>query len=225
MKKPLNQYKINHSFSLGLAALLTFSVLPVWAGKSPLPGNATAYGKNLAQWEDTYWRWAFGSLSTASDAHGNAIVNGVVLLALPAAPGDGTPASIHITLSSGEPFMLPLWNLLGNTYQDGSSDPIFSTRIFKTLDVTCKIDGVTVITPANVMQYYTAFPFEPPIPFNFPPAVSFSYSQNIGFVHTPLTPGAHTLQLDVKNTDSEDVFGLVFEYHNTWHITVLPDQQ
>jgi hypothetical protein len=213
--------KIHKAGAIVATILALGAAIPAPAGNSPQPGGSSSYGKTLAQWQEIYWRWAYGQLPVASDANGNAVVNNVVLMGLPAAPGDGTPASLAVTINRGQPFMLPLWMILGNTYTDGSADPVFALPIFQTLDFNLKIDGVSVVNTANVMKYYSQFAFNPPIPFDFPPAVSFSYLQGIGIVHAPLSPGSHTFHLDAKNTDSDDIFGLVFEYHNTWHVTVV----
>ena len=118
--------------------------------------------------------------------------------------------------------MLPLWNLLGNAYVDGSSDALIALAVFQTLDFELTLDGVTIMDSSNLMQYYSQFYFDPPIPYNVPPAVSFIWFQGIGMVHAPLSVGTHTLKLDAQNTDTADLFGLVFAYHNTWHVNVQP---
>lgn len=191
---------------------------PLFAGKTP-PGHSSAYGRSLAAWQDLYWRWAFGNLTLPSDSNGNAIAGGnVVLMPLPNVPA-GTPGSIDVTLNTGQPFMLPLWNLLGTSYSDGTPpDPTVDVSVFRTLDITFKIDGVTVINNANVMSYYTAFSFDPAIPYDSPPYNAVIWFEGIGLTHAPLTPGKHTMTLDAKNT--EPAFGGIAEYHNTWNLTV-----
>jgi len=54
----------------------------------------------------------------------SAVVGDIVTMAFPNTPGDGTPGTINLNLSAEEPFFLPLWNFLGNKYQDGSSDAL-----------------------------------------------------------------------------------------------------
>jgi len=186
------------------------------------PPNSTAYGKTLAQWQELYWRWLNGQVTIAPDANGNAVVGNVVLLAFPPTPGDGTPGHLDLTLNAGQPFVLPLWNILGNSYADGSADPFIDLIVFRTLDLTFMLDGVTIIDSSNLMLFYTQFDFVPPIPDNVPPATAFIFLQGIGMVHAPLTPGSHTLKLDARNTDTVDFFGLSFEFHNTWNVTVQP---
>ena len=205
--------------TLALAAALMLAS-PLFAGKTP-PGHSSSYGMNLAAWQDLYWRWTYGNVIIPPDSNGNAIAgDGVVLMPLPNAPGDGTPGSIDVTLNSGQPFLLPLWALLGTSYSDGTPpDPMVDVSVFKTLDITFKIDGVTVVNTANVMSYYTGFSFAPAVPLDFPPVNAIIWFEGIGLTHAPLTPGTHTMTLDAKNT--EPVFGgSIFEYHNTWNLTV-----
>jgi hypothetical protein len=70
-----------------------------FAGKTP-PPHSSAFGQTLTAWDDLYFRWLFGNVTIPTDANGNAVVNGVVLLPLPNAAGDGTPASVDVTLTT-----------------------------------------------------------------------------------------------------------------------------
>jgi len=82
-------------------------------------------------------------------------------------------------------------------------------------------DGVTVIDQSNVLNFYSQFFFNPPIPITgFPPVNSIIWFQGIGIVHPPLSVGTHTLQLDAVKTQA--AFGSFFEYHNTWTVPVQP---
>jgi hypothetical protein len=196
-----------------------------WAGSAPLPGHARAFGKTLAQWQDTYFRWWIGQVTIPPDANGNAAVGNVVLMPLPNASGDGTPAHLDVTLNSGQAFTLPLFFLLGTSYTDGTPpDPMVDASFFQTLNLTLEIDGATVVNGSNVMDYYSQFSFAPPIPLNFPPIDSVIWCQDVAIVHTPLSVGTHTLKLDLKSTQPlPPGFGGGFpEYHNTWAITVVP---
>ena len=189
--------------------------------------GASVFGRSLAEWQEVYWRWAYGQPQPVptTDTHGNATLGNVVLMAMPNAAGDGTPASTNLTLNASEAFVLPLWNLLGNSYTAASGfppDDLIALQVFETLDLTLKLDGVTIMDSGNLMQNFSQFSFVPPLAFNSPPASAFIWLQGIGVVHGPLSSGSHTLTLDAKNTDSADLFGLVFEYHNTWNLTVQP---
>jgi hypothetical protein len=213
------------SYSLLAASLAGLCLgISAYAGNSPAPGGSTAFGKTLNQWEDIYWRWTYGALTVPTDANGNAVVNGnVVLMALPNAPGDGTPGHLDVTLNSGQAFMMPLWGLLGNSYSDGTpDDPLVDVSVLQTLDITLQIDGVTVINAANHMQYYSEFYFDPviPLPAAFAPYAGIIWFEGIGTVHAPFSAGTHAIKLDVKNT--QPAFGFIFEYHNTWTVTVQP---
>jgi len=80
---------------------------------------------------------------------------------------------------------------------------------------------VTVVNKTNVLNFYSEFFFNPPIPIvGFPPFSSFIWFQGIGIVHEPLSVGTHTFKLDAVNTQL--AFGAFFEYHNTWMVTVQP---
>ncbi len=193
---------------------------PISAG---IHGNSHAFGKTLAAWNEIYERWAFGGLAIPIDGNGNAVVPPhVVLMPLPDAPGDGTPGHIDVTLNAGQGFVLPLWVLLGTDYTDGTPpDPLVDVSVFQTLDITFQIDGVTVIDNTNVLNFYSAFFFSPPIPItNFPPVNSIIWFEGIGVVHHPLSVGTHTFKLDAVNT--QPAFGGFSEYHNTWTVTVQP---
>ena len=156
-------------------------------------GNSHAFGKTAAGWIEIYERWAFGELAIPIDENGNAVVDRhVVHMPIPNTPGDGTPP-----------------------------DPLLDVSVFQTLDITFQIDGVTVINQANVLNFYSAFFFNPPIPIvGFPPVNSIIWFQGIGIVHHPLSVGTHTLKLDAVNT--QPAFGGFFEYHNSWTVTVEP---
>ena len=204
------------------ALLLTLALA---ASFNRLSYAESASDSALAQWQATYWYWALGDaddagVDFATDAGGNTTVGNVVLMPIPNAPGDGTPGSIDVTLDSGESFFLPLADELGTSYTDGTPpDDFVSVNVFKTLDIRFKIDGVAVVTAANVMDYYSKYEFDPEIPIDFPPIDSVIWVQGIGILHAPLSPGKHTMTLDVKNT--MPAFGSFFVYHNTWNIRVV----
>jgi hypothetical protein len=214
--------RITKMIKLSLTAALFGLCLttPIFAG---IHGNSHAFGKTLAGWNEIYERWAFGALTVPTDGNGNAVVGPhVVLMPIPNTPGDGTPGHIDVTLKAGQAFVLPLWVLLGTDYTDGTPpDPFVNVSVFQTLDLTFQIDGVTVIDKTNVLNFYSAFFFNPPIPIiGFPPVNSIIWFQGISIVHHPLSVGTHTFQLDAVNT--EPAFGGFFEYHNTWTVTVQP---
>jgi hypothetical protein len=116
-----------------------------------------------------------------------------------------------------------LWNLLGTSYTDGTpSDPVVDPNILKTLNISFKVDGVTMVNNANVANYYTESPFTPPIPLEIFNIDSIIWFEAISVTHAPLTPGKHTLTLDVVNTQAlpPNFGGGYSEFHNTWNITV-----
>lgn len=214
-----NQLTKISKLSLAAALLGLCLTTPVLAG---LHGHSHRFGKSLAGWSQLYERWIFGVQNVPTDRNGNAVVNNhVVLLPIPNTPGDGTAGHLDVTLDAGQGFVVPLWVLLGTDYTDGTPpDPLVDISIFRTLNITFKVDGVTVIDNSNVLSFYSQFFFNPPIPINFPPINSIIWFQGISLVYHPLSVGTHTLQLDAVNT--QPAFGGFFEYHNTWTITVRP---
>jgi len=221
----MNRTKLIHA-ALARAAAITMLASAGLApeaigGNGALPPNSHAHGASLAGWEEIFWRSYFGDITVPTDANGNAVVGSVVLLNSPAAAGDGTPASIDVTLKTGQSFVLPLWVLLGTSYDDGTPpDPFEPVSIFETLEITLTIDGRTIVDSSNAMNYYTQFAFDPVIPLSFPPINAVIWFQGIGLVHHPLTPGQHTFVLHARNT--QPAFGTTFEYNNTWNVTVKP---
>jgi hypothetical protein len=207
-----------------LALLLGLGLAtPASAGPEPPGGQTGEPGGLLALFENLYWRWAYGELTLPTDRNSNAVVGVVAMVPIPYAPGDGTPATQDVTLNAGQPWMLPLWNLLGTTYTNGTPpDPIVGLSIFQTLDITFTIDGRTVVSTQNVMDYFSKFHFVPPVPIDYPPANAIIWFEGIGVLHEGFRPGSHTLKLDVKNTQllPPNFGGGVSEYHNTWNVTV-----
>lgn len=184
-----------------------------------LDGCTTAHS-HLDAWQELYWRWAYGDVSIPTDKNSNAVVGNVVLMPVPSTPGDGTPGTQDVTLQSGQSFFLPLWTLSGTSYSDGTPpDPFEPDSVFKTLEITFKVDGRTVVNSANVMCFYSKFAFDPVIPIvGVPPYEAVIWFEGVGVLQHPLPPGNHTLTLHAKNTQL--VWGSTFEYNNTWNVTV-----
>ncbi|MDB6035925.1 MAG: hypothetical protein JWM16_6263 [Verrucomicrobiales bacterium] len=203
----------------GMAAMVLGLVLaiPVFAGLQPVASSSTAYGKTLAQWQNTYFRWSLGNITLPIDANGNAVVGNVVFLPIPQTPGDGTPGTQNVKLGVGQAFTLPFFGFLGNSYTDGTPpDDFLPLSVYQTLQISVTLDGVTLIDGRNVMQFFSQSSFDPVIPG----AAPIIWLQSVSMVHNPLTPGNHVLKLDVKNT--EPGFGYIVEFHNTWNINVQP---
>jgi hypothetical protein len=222
----MNKQRTNRAhagFRLSFAAAVFASLCVVQSVRADgglSPGFHYGLNPILAGFENIYWRWAYGGLTLPTDQNGNAVVFGVALMPVPAAPGDGTPATQDVTLKAGQPWMLPLWVLFGTSYNDGTPpDPFVDVSVFKTMEITFKIDGLTVIDSSNAMYYYSQFPFQPPIPLTgADPINAIIWFEGIGLLHEPLSPGKHTLTLHGKNT--QPAFGGIFEYNNTWNVTV-----
>jgi hypothetical protein len=222
----MNMRRTNRAHT-GIRLSLTAAVLAglcvvqsVRADEGPSRGLQHSLNPILAGFENIYWRWVYEGLTLPTDRNSNAVVFGVALMPVPAAPGDGTPATQEVTLSAGQPWMLPLWTLFGTSYNDGTPpDPFVDVSVFQTLEITFQIDGRTVIDSRNAMHYYSQFPFRPPIPLTgADPINAIIWFEGIGLLQGPLSPGKHTLTLHAKNT--QPAFGGIFEYNNTWNVTV-----
>jgi hypothetical protein len=173
----------------------------------------------LAQYEETYFRWAFGDTTLPIDANGNAFEKNVVMMPIPPTPGDGTPGTASVTLSTGDAFMLPLRAAFGTSYRDGTPpDPFEPESAFTSLDIEFSVDGELLVDTSNVTRYFSKFNFEPAIPYDDPVIQAIIWFEGVGLLHAPLPPGEHVLKLDVK--DVEPIFGGLFEFHNTWNVTV-----
>ena len=205
--------------------LLAFGTASVPGAPHPNPDTTPINSKppDLADWQELYWRWAYGQVTLPPDANGHAVVGNVVLMPVPNAPGDGTPGSVDVTLDAGQKFFLPLWNLLGTSYTDGVTppDPFVDVRVFKTLNLRLTLDGVPIVSSKDLMGHFSKFSFDPAIPINDFGIDSIIWLEGISILHDPLRPGAHVLKLDAVNT--QPAFGLIIEYHNTWTITVLKE--
>ena len=206
--------------SLAIALFGLCLTTPIFAETPQSHQNSSIYQRVLAIYNAVYERWAFGAITLPTDPNGNAVVfPNVVLMPVPNTPGDGTPGHLDVTFFKGQGFVLPLWVLLGTHYTDGTPpDPFVPVSVFRTLNLTFKIDGRTVINQGNLMNFYTGFVFSPWIPVDFPPVDAIIFFQGISILHGPLSVGTHTLKLDAVNT--QPAFGGFFEYHNTWTVTV-----
>jgi hypothetical protein len=208
------------------AALVFNAASTTFAGDSPRRGDDCRSGRSLAAWDNIYFRWYLGALTIPNDVNGNAVVDNVVLMPLPNVPGDGTPGHLDLTFKRGQGFVLPLLDLLGTSYTDGTPpDPLVNVSFFKTLQLTLKIDGVTVVNNRNLMDVYSQFYFKPPVTFDSPPTAAVIWCEAIGIVHGPLSVGTHQIKLDAKSTQAlpPNFGGGILEYHNTWTVTVLPE--
>src|SRR5688572_13781748 len=98
MKNQILIKKTMSLLTLAMAAALTVtSASPARAdGKERERKHHGLYGseKLLTVFADLYFRNAFGNITLPTDSNGNTVVGGTVLMPLPNAPGDGTPASI-----------------------------------------------------------------------------------------------------------------------------------
>jgi hypothetical protein len=217
---PSNLSKVIYVIAV-LSLSLTATALPDDHKPAPSP-TPKGHAKELAALNEAYQRWSFGVLTVPTDLNGNAVFRpNLVFMPIPSTPGDGTSGHLDVTLFAGQRFLLPLWVLFGTDYTDGTPpDPFQPLSVFQTLDITFKIDGKTLINTKNVMNFFVQFSFSPSIPVTgFPPTASVIWFQGISTLEHPLPPGMHTISLDAVNT--EEAFGGIFEYHNTWNVNVI----
>jgi len=186
-----------------------------------LPGDSSAYGKTLGGWMKLSWSWQLGGSKAGT-------VKNVSFLPIPAGePSDEDPnifvGEADVTLRSGNAFALPMFVWTGETYNNGTpdDDPAFPPEsAFTGADVLVKLDGKAILSSLtdDMSEFYFGIQyFDSTI--EYPEATSYgsigaNWVKGLGFVHTPLSPGRHTLELFVYSPD----FGV--GYANTWNITV-----
>jgi hypothetical protein len=198
-------------------------------GKNSLiaPPNSHAYGNTLPRWLTLYWQWAQGGDPSQSR------IGDVQLMPLPTGEyvrGDITnpddPAyflgELAITIPAGTPIVLPVFSVLFEMYQDGTSDtPYQDNQLLASVHPALIIDGVVVLTDANKADYYVPQTyFDAPIYYPEPSpygSVAVVFFQGAGVVVKPLAPGQHTIHL-LEPWVFPPYWSLVFD--NTWHITV-----
>lgn len=80
-KNPSNTFKLAHvAVLLGIALLSMASSQPAVAGPRPLPGNSSAFGQTMPEWQELYWRRYYGGISLPSDGNRNSVVGHVVFM-------------------------------------------------------------------------------------------------------------------------------------------------
>lgn len=210
------------------AACLVIAIAALGCGAAPNEEDvATSQAElkrpdpRLASYQETYFRWLFGDKALSTDSFGNAVEKNIVMMPTPQTPGDGTPGSIDVTLGAGEGFTIPFFVELGTSYRNGNPpDPFEALSLFTTLDIKFTIDGKTLITKDNVLEYFSQFTFSPAIPYDDAVVQAVIWYQGVALLMNPLPPGEHVLTLDEKN--AEPGFAGILEYHNTWNVTVEP---
>jgi hypothetical protein len=193
------------------------------AAEPKLPGIGDFFSDFLSDLMVIYTRWELGATQIKPDSNGNAAVGPIVLMPLPSAPGDGTPASINVTLKANQASTMPLFQWIGNKYQDGSVDPMADLEDFEDMQITFKVDGIPVVTDRNVMEFYTESELRPPVTTDLPQrigATAWVFEQTVGIILPPLPPGKHTLTLDESVGLPDLGYPAPQVYHNTWNITV-----
>jgi hypothetical protein len=224
-------------------AVLAVTNLTTRAWGQRCPTESKFYGKTLTEWMQLYETWYIGG------ATGPDHVGPVKFLPLP--NGDTVSGNftyddpgivvgqIDVTLKPGTPFVLPVITWYGEAYEPAlgyPNDPALPEDLFtdphKSL-IKVYIDGKRVMdsTVARVNPFYYG-----PAPINvvYPEPTSYGsiaaiFVQGIGFVHTPLSEGTHTISLvsglqippDPANLNlNVNPEGVGVVYLNTWTIHV-----
>lgn len=219
------------SFGLAVMALVAMGISLGHAAKKATPGHSNAFGVTLAQAQKGFWTWLYESSNPVSypDPAPDGVKR-VQFLPLPTTFDKDGVGTVEITLEPGTPFMVPVFVFIGEGYGDGSEDPadVYGTfdvftqtdKFGGTVDARAYVDGRLVLdnSPAGVTEFFTGPTyFDEPIVYDTPTfygSVSAIWVSGLGFVHPPLPPGEHTLEI----IDSDSTFG--FTAHNIWHITV-----
>ncbi|MCU0725164.1 MAG: hypothetical protein MUE73_05145 [Planctomycetes bacterium] len=187
--------------------VLLLVTLPFAAAQPP--GHSKAFGKSLGEWMELYWTWFF----TGEPADGK--VKDVVFLPLP----DG---EIDVSLKTGQKFVLPIWVIVGETYEGGYCDDPddYPMEWITDADVLVRLDGRTLVDSEEddladfffeAQWFEETLPYEEPTDYGSTGAI---WVAGLALVHSPLSRGSHTLTLDVYFP----AWDLTFD--NTWHITV-----
>ncbi len=227
-----------------LGSVLVFAIALTLANFAPaaqgdpnpgvVPPGSVAFGKTLAQWEETYWNW----LLTGEPADGK--IKAVLLLPMPSADlvpgGTGSVTNpyvnvghLDLTIEVGTPFVLPITAWLGEVYTNGYADPSFPDSWFGTyIGANVTLDGIPVLK--DVTEYYVpATCFKEPIMYSEPTSYGSAgivFFQGICMVCRPLEVGVHTLTnytwtlIPAGNESIVAETGVVWD--NSWTITVVP---
>jgi hypothetical protein len=236
-----------YAFTLGLFLIIGIenaSAISNNQSYKPVPENPTKsnlYGYSLTQWMMLHQAWYLQGQDPQTGTIGR-----VKLLPLPQQVSTPIPpdlpvgaysiGSLDIALKSGSPFVAPVITLNGESYVNNILPPDEPIDLFKnsllSADITVTLDGKIILqSPAdNQKFFYGPSYFPEPITYS-PPQFRFNdtalgdvfaaaaiWSQGIGFVHSPLKVGKHTLNIIAVNKE------LGYGFDNTWNITVPPNK-
>ena len=157
--------------------------------------NSKAFGKSLDEWIEAHLRW----LEAGQDP--DVRVKNVAFLPI---VGDLPSGNVfEVEVEPGTALVLPIAMWLGF-----EGDPVLDPSDFFG---AVTLDGQPIAEP-NIDFLVGPTPVDPPL-FEV-----VTFFQGLGVVIKPLTPGTHTIEL-FSSIDTPD--GL-FEFTNTWNITVTP---
>lgn len=131
------------------------------------------------------------------------------------------------TLASGERFFLPVHIWFGETYEDGSTDPVDfppDSLYTEDNDVLVTLDGEPLIDSDtdDLADFFLGVTyFDEPIVYDEPTdygSVNAIYVKGLSVTSPKLDAGTHEVRLTVTDPFLTDNFGF-FGYDNTWTIT------
>jgi hypothetical protein len=209
-------YRIAYNYPLAALLVGLYLASPTAAATFPLPGDALACGKTLAQWQAIDFLWGMGVLPLPSDSHGNAVSNNMVILKCPPL-NDGT---ISNTLINNQPFVLHVLDYYGDSYTNGPpADPSCDLGFLQSLSLILTMDGSTVMDSSSATSYFFQNQF-PPTPDPTTPGAFLIWNHEIAAVFPPLSTGHHIIELRVQW--SIPCWGPgTGESHRIWYLTVL----
>jgi hypothetical protein len=132
------------------------------------------------------------------------------------------------TLAAGDRFFLPVHTWFGETYEDGSTDPVdFPPDTLYTVDndVLVTLDGEPLIDSAtdDLADFFVEVTyFDEPIVYDQPTdygSINAIYVKGLAVTSPKLDAGTHEVRLTVSDPFLTDNFGF-FGYDNTWNLTV-----
>lgn len=208
------------------------------AATPSMPPQSSAFGKSLADWTETYWRWYYTGEQPS-------LTGRLALLPLPSSElisGSWTPddpaylkGTVEVTLAAGTPFVVPLFGWTAETYDPElgiPDDPSIDDQAIRSMVTNLQGDGPPLVTLdgrqvfKNFWDYYVeATAFDPAVTYPTPSAygsigaVSF---QGVTLRVNPLPPGTHTLKLLEKYiiADYPGIWPVGLIYDNTWIVHV-----
>ncbi len=221
---------------LSLAFIVATPTLGAAAKKNAAASPfSEAFGQSFGDWLRDFWAWNFGGVGQQTQP------NHVFFMPIPAAgpneDWDGKAVArgeLDLTVQPGAKLALGILAWIGETYDPAYRIPDdtpweMSSFLPPEGEVVITLDGVELINPANLKDfYYGPVWFKEPIMYAEPSSyhsIGAIYVQGIGLVLQPMTPGKHTLTLYSWDYWQGGYGDAGQGWFNTWHIAVAPPKE